>query len=139
MPAIVSWPGYLPENEVRGQLGTGCDWFPTIAELCEVDLPKRKLDGKSLVAVINSAKAASPHREFHWQMGKQWAVREGDWKLIGNPRDTSNLAPITKNDRLFLANLRDDVGERKNVASMHPEIVEKLRSAHENWQKGLVP
>ena len=139
VPAMISWPGQLPENEVRGQLATGCDWFPTIAELCKAELPQRKLDGKSLVAVIKSPEADSPHREFHWQMGNQWAVREGDWKLIGNPRDTSNLAPLTKDDRLFLANLKEDVGERKNLAKEHPEIVSKLQSAHDSWQKELNP
>ena len=38
VPAIVSWPGHLPEGEVRGQIGHGCDWLPTIAELCGVAL-----------------------------------------------------------------------------------------------------
>lgn len=139
VPAIISWPGLLPENEVRGQLATGCDWFPTIADLCDVELPKRKLDGRSLVSLIKSEQAESPHQQFHWQMRNQWAVRDGDWKLIGNPRDTSNIAPITKDDRLFLANLKRDVGERNNVADENPEIVERLKSAHDEWKAGLKP
>ena len=49
VPAIVSWPGHLPEGEVRDQVAHGCDWLPTIAELCGVPLPKVHLDGKSLV------------------------------------------------------------------------------------------
>ena len=42
VPAMISWPGRLPENEVRGQLGTGCDWFPTIADLCGIEFAEKK-------------------------------------------------------------------------------------------------
>ncbi len=51
VPAIMSWPGHLPENEVRSQVAHGCDWLPTIAELCGAKLPAVMLDGKSLAAV----------------------------------------------------------------------------------------
>ncbi len=139
VPAIISWPGHVPENQVRTQLGTGCDWFPTIAALCNIELPNRKLDGKNLAPVIQSAKAKSPHEMFHWQSGNQWAVRMGDWKLIGNPRDTSNTSPLTNADRLFLANLKEDIGERKNVASQNADIVTQLKAAHESWVQGLNP
>jgi len=137
VPAMISWPGHVPQGEVRGQLATGCDWLPTIAAMCGVQPPKRMLDGKSILPVIRSAKAVSPHRTFHWQMRNQWAVRDGDWKLIGNPRDTSNKAPLGKNDKLFLINLREDVGEMKNVSAEHPDMVERLRKSHEAWSKGL--
>ena len=76
---------------MRDQIGHGCDWLPTIAELAGVPLLEKDVDGKSLVGVIKSADAESPHRVVHWQVGtdpkrSQWAVREGDWKLIGNPQ-----------------------------------------------------
>jgi arylsulfatase A-like enzyme len=73
---------------------------------------------------------------FHWQSGgKQWAVRDGDWKLIGNPRDTSNKAPITANDKLFLSNLKVDHSEMKNIADQHPEIVDRLKKSHDAWAR----
>lgn len=140
IPAIVSWPGKLPEGEVRKQMGTACDWLPTIAELCNVALPKRKIDGKSLVPIIQSADAECAHDVFHWQSGDgmggpHWAVREGDWKLIGNPKDTSNKAPLGKDDKFFLVNLAEDVSEMKNVAVEHPEVVERLKRLHDQWVK----
>ena len=141
VPAIISWPGQLPAGQVRGQMATACDWLPTIADLCGVDVPKRQLDGTSLRDVISDESADSPHQTFHWQSGggrnPQWAVRDGDWKLITNPRDTSNKAPIGRNDRQFLVNLGEDVTEMRNVAADHPEIVERLTKLHEAWEKGL--
>ncbi len=138
VPAIISWPSILPQSEMRDQMTVSVDWFPTIADLCGIELPKHKIDGQSAVDVIKSNEAESPHQVFHWQSGRgaggpQWAVREGDWKLIGNPRDTSNQAPITKEDRLFLVNLSDDIGEKKNVAKAHSETVERLKKLHDQW------
>jgi arylsulfatase A-like enzyme len=137
VPAIVSWPGHLPTGVTRGQLATGCDWLPTIASLCGVPTPDRWLDGKDITAVLRSEDAPSPHETFHWQTGggdrPQWAVRQGDWKLIGNPHDTSHKAPLGANDRLFLANLAEDPGEMKNQAADHPEIVQQLKTLHEHW------
>lgn len=136
VPSIVSCPGRLPQNEVREQFVTGCDWLPTIAELCEVPLSDAPLDGRSIVEVINSAGAPSPHESFYWQYGRgdkaQWAVREGDWKLLGNPRDSSKRNSELKTP-LFLSNMAQDVGESKNLAEQHPEVVERLLKLHEQY------
>ena len=130
VPSIVSLQGKIPAGEVRDQLATGCDWFPTIAELCGVDLPARQLDGQSLAAVIKSNEAATPHDEFFWLLGggpnAQWAVRKGDWKLLGNPKDTTDRRQEPKLEKRFLVNLKDDIGETNNLADQHPKIVEEL-------------
>ena len=128
LPAIISWPGHLPEGQVRGQVAHGCDWMPTLAELCGVDLPKAELTGRSLMPVIRSANAPSPHDVLQWRLGDQWAVRQGPWKLLHNPNDqadTRKLAPPDK--EWFLANMDEDVGERTNLAPRNAEIVERLR------------
>lgn len=140
LPAILSWPGKMPRNEVRDQLSHGCDWLPTLAELTGVKAPDVPLDGRSLMKVITDAKAPSPHdgRSLHWQLGEgpkaEWAVREGDWKLIGKTRDTTDGQSI-KGIQLFLANLKDDPGEMTNLADEHPEKVEHLRQLHEDYLK----
>lgn len=136
VPAIIRWPGRIEAGGVRDQVAHGCDWFPTIAALCGVNLPETALDGKNLEGVIASAEAASPHGVLHWYTGAgegaPWAVREGDWKLLGNPADSS--APKGEAlPPLFLVNLRDDPGERTNLAERHPEVVSRLRGLHEAW------
>jgi arylsulfatase A len=141
VPSIVSLPGTIPAGEVRGQLATGCDWLPTIADYCDVPLPDRKLDGRSLKSVIASAAADNPHERFYWQLGQgknaQWAVREGNWKLLGNPQDRSDTAPLTQDDGLFLVDLAGDVGERNNVAGQYPEVVNRLKSLYEDYQADI--
>ncbi len=134
VPCIVSWPGRLPEGEVRDQLAVSVDWFPTIAELCGVELPQRKLDGRSLLPVIRSSKASSPHPIFHWQLGNQWAVREGRWKLVVNARDTDGR-PVGPDERIFLSDFDADITETHNLASEHPEVVKRLTALHAKWQE----
>ncbi len=138
VPAIASMPGTLPEGVVRDQLGHGVDWLPTIAEATGVPLLHDDIDGKSLWGMLRED-APSPHEVLYWHVGHgpdaQWAVREGDWKLIGNPHDPTATVPFPEADRLFLVNLRHDVGERQNLAARHPEIVERLRQRYETWRR----
>jgi arylsulfatase A len=128
LPAIISWPGHLPEGEARSQVVHGCDWLPTLAELCDVPLPKADLNGRTIVPVIRSATATSPHDVLKWRLGNQWAVREGPWKLIHNPNDAADKVKLSAADKeWFLANLDDDLGEKKNLAAQHPDIVTRLK------------
>ena len=143
VPAVISWPGKISIGEVRDQIAHGCDWVPTIAELCGVDFSKYDLDGRSIAKVIQSKDAASPHETVHWMVGKgggaQWAVRQGDWKLIGNPRDTGKPQKGEKPGRLWLSNLADDIGEMKNHAKANPDVVERLKKEHAEFLKKAQP
>ena len=67
VPAILSWPNGLPKGAVRDQAVIGADWFPTLLDLCEVPQPRVKLDGQSLVSILKSADAPTPHNIMHWQ------------------------------------------------------------------------
>ncbi len=134
VPSVVSWTGKLPEGEVRDQLVTGCDWFPTIDELTgsgqSDSSTDSQLDGKSFVSVLNDSEASSPHQIFYWQLGRgakaQWVVREGSWKLLGNPNGVDLVAADRKE---FLVDLDNDIGETTNLTAAHPDRVAKMRSA----------
>ena len=137
LPAIISWPGQLPQGEVRGQMVHGCDWMPTLAGLCGVKLLNNDIDGKDIAPVIRSTNAKSPHSVLHWHVGggkqAQWAVREGQWKLIGNVQYSASTNLSADDKSLFLSDLATDISEKTNFAKTHPEIVERLRTLHNNW------
>jgi arylsulfatase A len=133
IPCIVSWLGRIPKNAVRNQVAVSIDWMPTIAEYCAVKLPNVNIDGKSIVPVIESADASSPHDVLHWATGKHWAVREGDWKLIHDGPETEYKGRKIPQVENFLSNMTEDITETKNKAEAYPEIVERLTSLHEQW------
>lgn len=138
LPAMISWPVQLPQGEVRDQVAHACDWFPTLAELCGVRLPESGIDGLSLTSVLRSAEAPSPHKTLHWQIGHgpnaQWAVRHGEWKLIGNVQDTTvgnkRDAKAAERPPLFLSNIARDSAERTNLMDSNPDVVQQLQQLH---------
>ncbi len=140
VPAVVSWPSMLPAGETRDQAVFGCDWLPTIADYagCTLDV---ELDGKSLRAVIESGEQQSPHQHLYWLLGRganaQWAVRQGDWKLLGNPKDPRQPGALGQRDKLFLADLKNDLGESENLAEKHADIVAQLRAIHFEYQAAI--
>lgn len=140
VPAIISWPGVIPENEVRDQIVHGIDWLPTLAELLNLKPPEAKIDGKSIVDVIKSDYAETPHKILFWERTyrNQWAVRRGPWKLYANAFDQPGMPELSEQDKkLFLANLEEDPGERINLVNTFPEIVDELREKYESWKSGI--
>jgi arylsulfatase A-like enzyme len=118
------------------------DFFPTICEITGSKMPDCVLDGYSLLQVIESKYAPSNHKVLYLQWRDQWAVREGNWKLIVKGRDTTgkyspHLQKEEKMESPYLANLEADHPEEQNYAAEHPEIVERLTKLYTDWAAGV--
>jgi len=132
VPAIISYPGKLPQGETRAQIVTAMDWLPTVMDLCQIKSKASdpKLDGHSLLPIIRAKELESEYKGIlHFQWHTQWAVRKGDWKLIG--RDG--------NKNFALHRLTDEDPERKNYAKEKSELVARLLAMHEKWAKEVKP
>ena len=136
VPSVVSWPAGFPKGQVRDQLVVGTDWWPTFAQVIGAKKPKgHKIDGSSIVNVIKSKNAKTPHDDYFWQLGRgknsQWVVREGDWKLYTNARENVKpdgaVAISGKDKKGFLANLQQDPTESKNIADANPKVLKRLQ------------
>lgn len=138
VPAIISYPAKLAKGEERKQFTTSCDWFPTIADLCGIKQPKHKIDGKSLLPVLHSADAKTQHEHYIWEFGRgNWVVREGDYKLHKNIKDTSNGHRHTNKQGVFLFDLSKDPYEKNNIAKQNPKIIERLKGYYQSYRKEL--
>ena len=138
VPTIMSFPKRIPKGETRDQAISNMDFFPTLCELLEIPFPEDKLDGKSLLPIINSVNAVSPHEVMHWQWQESWAVRRGNWKLIYKGQDTTDKFsghPIRdrKMPEYFLAKLDDTNPEEINYALKYPDVVKELLQLHQAW------
>ena len=129
VPCIARFPGRIAPGEVRDQVTTSMDWYPTICRTCGVDLPKRVLDGRDITPVIASADAPTPHDVINWESGNQWAVRRGNWKLV------ATRAKKKPSVDFFLSDMSKDTTETQNLAEKHPEVVKQLAELHAAWRK----
>lgn len=138
VPAIISYPGRFPENEIRDQIITCMDFFPTICELTGGKMPDSVIDGHNLLPLIASKNAPSNYEILYFQWRDQWAVRDGKWKLIVKGRDTTGkFTPHTQKEEKmespYLANLEAANPEEQNYAAEYPEIVERLTKLYIDW------
>jgi arylsulfatase A-like enzyme len=112
------------------------DLCPTLLEIAGLEKASRAgVDGLSLVPVLRQAGELKrdalfwhyPHYQ-HYQLGgtaPYGAIRAGDFKLIEFFDDM----------RVELYNLREDIGEQKNLATRMPGKVNELRARLHQWRK----
>lgn len=136
VPTFITWQDHIPANNVEDSFVTNIDWFPTLAEMCDIKLPNRKIDGKSMASILRGKSDKGTHSTFFWQSlgteeNPQWAVRDGDWKLLHHPYEAEREE--LSEDGYFLINLKDDPSETTNLADRHPNIVKRLFTKYSRW------
>jgi arylsulfatase A-like enzyme len=143
VPTIFWWPGTVPAGTTCSEPAMTIDILPTVARLIGAELPKHKIDGKDIGPLITGAsapEARSPHEAyFFYGPGEQLeAMRSGRWKLYfphtydtlaGEPGGRDGIpAPYHRHEiGLSLYDLQSDVGETSDVASQHPDVVERMQ------------
>ncbi len=137
VPAVLSYPPKVPAGKVCDRAVTAMDWYPTIVELCGLELPAGvKFDGQSVLPLVNDPDAESRYSVMHWQWQSGWTVREGEWKLIHGGKRGLGREPFPE---FYLANLSDEQPETIDHAAEHPEIVARLRQLHDAWVAEVTP
>lgn len=130
VPTIARWKGKIPAGTTRERVSGFEDWLPTLVEVAGAkDSTPKDIDGISLLPTLLGQ--SQPERPFLYRefpsYGGQQIVRIGDWKGV-----RQNLKPTGKNKdnppamKLELYNLKDDLGETKDVAADHPDIVTQM-------------
>jgi arylsulfatase A-like enzyme len=139
-PAIVYQPEKIEGGRVIKDQVVNFDFYPTLCELSGSQLPNKQfIDGKSLVPLLTGAKVKKENpRVFYWHYPLEkrhflggrsaGAIREGDWKLI----------EFFDNGEKELYNLKDDLGETKNLASENPGKVQDLQQKLTLWRKNVI-
>ena len=129
VPAIARWPGRIKAGAVTQETTMTMDLMPTYLELAGAKLPEpdnqNKLDGRTLTPVLFEG-LPMPERTLFWRRGKDWAVRRGPWKLVGNDKG-----------KIMLFNLENDIGEQKDLAREKLDLVEELLAFYKEWEKDV--
>lgn len=121
VPVVVRWPGQVPAGVVSEAVWGFADVLPTLAEVGGGTVPAG-LDGVSIVPVLRGqAQPELNDRFLYWEFhegGFKQASRWRDWKGIRNRVE----GPVE------LYDLARDVGETRDVAAQHPDVVARFEA-----------
>ncbi len=138
VPCIMQWPSSIQPNRVTSKIAGTIDILPTIADIIGTDNLNPNIDGVSLLPLLLNEPNATPRNQLYYYYGKKLiAVRKDKWKLIfphtyrsyENVEPGKNLfpGPYGKgNAGLELYDLESDIGERKDLAKVYPDVVKEL-------------
>lgn len=139
VPAFWRWKGVLPEGRDIPALTAHIDLFPTFCELAGAEIPSgiQKLDGRSLVPLLENPQADWPDRMLF--------VHVGRWKKGANPDDFKYQRCAVRTQRWRFVNnqelydIANDPREKVDVSAQHPEVVSRLRTAYDRWWSEVRP
>ena len=136
-PFFVRWPGVVKPGSQCAEPIIGVDIYPTFCEMAGAKLPDgQAVDGVSLVPLLKGEKTTFGDRPLFWHFPaylQSYAVtheqrdplfrsrpcsviRLGDWKLHQYFEDNG----------LELYNLREDIGETKDLSKKNPDKTREL-------------
>lgn len=124
VPAIIKYGHHIPQGMVSETPISGLDWMPTLAQMMNFPLPKdRTYDGQSIVPVLEKQafKREKPlifgiDMPFQDDPTDEWAIRDGDWKMIIDRQGKAK----------YLYNLKQDRAETLNQIGKQPEIEQRM-------------
>jgi len=132
-PLIVWWPGVVRAGSSCSVPVTSPDFYPTLLEAAGLPpAEEQHTDGVSFMSLLRGGKTLD-REAIYWHYphyGNQGgtpgsSIRMGDYKLIEFYEDS----------RLELYNIKNDIGEEKNLASTHPEITANMHIMLKQWRE----
>lgn len=139
VPFIVRWPGVTKSGERKDALVSQIDLYATFASHLGFELPDdAATDSHDMLAYLHGKKAVVRTSHIHNTFSHSWAIRDGDWLLIDAKTGAHSRKGIKEWEQRYnypaendlpveLYNLRDDIGQRNNLAQKHPEKVEAMQ------------
>jgi uncharacterized sulfatase len=135
VPLITRWPGKSPAGQTTDHISYFGDLMATAADLAGTSTPSNT-DSVSFGATLRGKSDTQPKHEYlYWEFyeqGSKQAVRFGNWKAVRQPMFNGDVE---------LYDLSKDLGEAKNVAVQHADLVAKAASMMEqahtpnpNWK-----
>ena len=139
-PFIVRWPGVTTAGSTCDVPTIHVDVYPTLLEIASAAKPDQPLDGESMVPLFKdpsaSLKRTAIYQHFPgylgsgpglWRTTPVGLIEVGDWKLMEYFED----------HHLELYNLKDDIGEKNNLAEKMPDKAKELHAMMLAWREQI--
>jgi len=121
VPFIARWPGKIRPGGTSDLPCAFYDVLPTLCEVAGAEVPP-ETDGISFLPTLLGREGQKRHDFLYWEFpgyGGQQAVRMGDWKGVRQDLNKGKM-------EIQLYDLAGDIGETKDVAAGHPEVVGRI-------------
>lgn len=125
IPFMMQWKGTIPARKVKDEPVITLDLMPTALAAAGAHATA-KLDGVDLLPWLRGKTDAVPHDTLYWRFSPQWAVRQGDWKLVHTHEGTQ------------LFDLKVDPAEQKDLATQQPDVTKRLLAKFDEWNGQLM-
>ena len=141
VPFIVKYPGVTMAGTVNDALVSQIDIMATLASVVGYDLPDKNAaeDSHDLLPLLKGEVKSIRTSHIHNTFDHTWAFREGDWVLVtGKSGHHSRVTkewlkkhdyPKVESKQPRLFNLREDIGQRNDLAAKHPEKVRAMEAS----------
>ena len=133
VPLMVRWPGQIKPGSISDSIVGPIDLYPTILEAAGLNQPEgHVVDGESLIPILKQTGELKRQAYFTWfpHLVPAVSVREGDWKLIRRFESHAKYPEVRE-----LYNLKEDIGETRNLASRSPGRVKELDALIDQFVK----
>jgi arylsulfatase len=129
-PMIAWWPAGISDPGRRTVAPFHViDFMPTLVDLVGAEYPESRygdpvlpMAGRSFAPQLKNS-ATEANRRLFWEYQKNYAMRDGKWKLV-----QSNLYQAWE-----LYDIESDRGETTDLAATHPEILQKMQTQWQTW------
>lgn len=130
VPGLFWMPGSIPAGVVSAELASTLDLLPTFAAISGAKLSEQTvIDGYDLSPTLFEQKSSPRKSMFYYRDRRLMAIRDGRYKAHFITQDSyvpgSNQA--TEHDPPLLYDLETDLGERRNIATQRPEVIDRIR------------
>lgn len=129
VPFYIRYPSSFKKDIDIETMTSHIDVLPTIAQVCNVDLPKeRTIDGKSLLPLIMDKEVDWGNRPLFFYWTRRYpepyfnmALQKGNYKLVGK----TNYSATIEDFELF--NLSKDPYEQNNIVLENKSLAKDLK------------
>jgi arylsulfatase A-like enzyme len=130
VPWLVQWKGRIAPGRVVSAPVIQLDVLPTSLAAANAELkPEWQVDGVNLLPLLEGKTEKPPRDALFWRFGPQFAVRQGDWKLVKAAKD---MEPM-------LVNLANDRAEANDLSIAHADKRNELQTLWNQWNAPIPP
>ncbi|MCK0189952.1 sulfatase-like hydrolase/transferase [Arenibacter sp. F20364] len=132
VPMFFHWPNKIVGRSHFDFPVSALDLYPTFVQMAKANIPQgKRVDGRDIMSDVLAGTDfysdqmiyALRYREGYSDVGG----RKGDWKITR-----------MGNEPWRLHNLKEDIGEKKNLSGKYPELLQTMVSEMENWTRDFV-